>query len=512
MTRLHNGEHPRWLEWVPGLVTWGTFLALTILTFTAPLIVVNLMLLYALLWLARSLLMSARLIVGYIRYRRDIKRDWRTELETRFPADTVRGIYQLAIIAISKEDPSIVRSTIEAIKQSDYPLDRIVVVLACEQRFPHVVQAIKSLAKKYAPTFAAVEVTEHPPDIPGEVIGKGGNITWAARKIQRWLDRRRVPYENVICTTLDADNRVHRKYFAALTAAYLSHPEPMYATFQPIPMFFNNIWDVPMPIRSIALGSSFWQIIESTRPYRLRNFSSHAQGFAALVATEFWSVRSIVEDGHQFWRSYFRFNGKHDVVPLNVPVYQDAVLSPKGYWATFREQYLQKRRWAWGSSDIPYVLYHAWTNRNLPVFDKWLQAVRLLEGHHSWATTSVLLALYSWLPVLFGLNFGNEVLTHTFPPLYGRLLTTSIIGMAVTLTISLLLLPPRPKQRIKQSTWSVILEWVTAPLLLPISNIIFSSLPAIDAQTRLLFGKYLEFRVTEKHKVRRDISLHPAAK
>lgn len=511
-SHLHDGEHPRWLEFVPATLLWGTFVLIIALSYYAPVVAASILIVYAVHWLVRSMLMSVRLVVGYIKYRRDVQRDWRAKLETDFPHDAWRNLYHLVIVAVSKEEPEIVEATLDAIAESEYDLDRILVVLATEKHYAANGAAVIAAAKKkYGKRFGGLLASVHPRGLPGEVVGKGGNITWAAKEAQAYLDTKKIPYEHVVCTTLDADNRVHRKYFAALAHAYLSTEETLYATYQPIPMFFNNIWEVPMPIRSIALGSSFWQIIESTRPHRLRNFSAHAQGFAALVATNFWSTKTIVEDGHQFWRSYFKFNGKHKVVPLNVPIYQDAVLSPKGYWETFREQYLQKRRWAWGCSDIPYVLYHAWKNPRLPFWDKWTQAWRLVEGHFSWATTSMILAGFAWFPRILNPEFQDVVLGYTFPPLYGRILTTALLGMVVTLTISSLLLPPVPKRRMSKTTTSVILEWITAPFLLPISSVFLSSLPAIDAQTRLALGKYLDFRVTEKHIARQDLKDHPAA-
>jgi hypothetical protein len=35
-------------------------------------------------------------------------------------------------------------------------------------------------------------------------------------------------------------------------------------------------------------------------------------------------------------------------------------------------------------------------------------------------------------------------------------------------------------------------------LLIPVVGFFFSALPGMDAHTRLMFGKYLEYRVTEK--------------
>jgi hypothetical protein len=400
------------------------------------------------------------------------------------------------ILATYKEEIETLRYSLKAIAASNYDLKKIILVLATEERDKENARKFSSILKgEFSDYFYDFVVTEHPMDIVGEVKGKGGNITYAAKEILKLIDQKKIDYNNVVVTTLDADNRVHSEYLPCLTYNYLKSPDPVHKSYQPLPMYFNNIWKVPFFIRSISVGGSFWQMIESTRPHRMRNFSAHAQSLQALIETNFWSTKTIVEDGHQFWRSYFAFNGNHSIVPIMIPVYQDAVLSPRGYLATFREQYIQKRRWAWGCSDIPYVMTHIIGNNKLNFYDKWAQAFRLIEGHFSWSTTSVLLAIIGWIPSLINSGFRHTVMAYNFPIIYSRILTISTFGLIITLIISTLLLPPKNNTKMN---FSVVLEWILSPFMLPISNIVFGSVAAVDAQTRLLLGKYLGFKVTEK--------------
>lgn len=493
----------RLFEILPGALTWGIFLLLIILSFIFPLVVAGFIIVYAIFWFVRSITMSYRLIIGYRNFARDIKINWFKKCQNSIHENEFKKIFHAIIMATYKEELPILETSLKAIIGSNYPMEKVIFVLATEERDKKKAQEnAAKLQKKFGRYFYKFLVTLHPADLPNEVRGKGANITFAAKILKKIIDKKRIPYENIIVTTLDADNRVHKQYLAYLTNKFLHDNDPIHKSFQPIPMFLNNIWEVPLPLRAVALGSSFWQLIESTRPFRLRNFSAHAQSFAALVKINFWSKTTIVEDGHQYWRSYFAFNGRHTVVPLYIPIFQDAVLSSKGTLMTYREQYLQKRRWAWGCSDIPYVLANVIQNKRLPVLDKWLQTFRLIEGHFSWATTSIILAFLGWLPRI-NPDFTTSVLAYNFPLVYSRILTASMVGLVVTLTISNLVLSTGNKKILRRS---IIWEWIVSPLLLTITNVAFGALPAIDAQTRLMFGKYLEYRVTEKAIPRNHVS------
>ena len=198
-------------------------------------------------------------------------------------------------------------------------------------------------------------------------------MTYAGRELQKYIASTGIKPLDVIVTTLDADNRPHKYYLAALSYLYAATTDPKYVSYQPIPIYTNNIWDAPAPMRVIATGNSFWNIVLSMRHHMIRNFSAHAQSLQTLIDTDFWSVRTIVEDGHQFWRTYFRYDGNHEVYPLYVPIYQDAVLSTT-YWKTLKAQFIQLRRWAWGASDVAYVAEKGFfTPNKVPKLDLLLQ-------------------------------------------------------------------------------------------------------------------------------------------
>lgn len=405
-------------------------------------------------------------------------------------------LYNAVIIATYNESYNVLHPTIESLKSTTYDKDHMIVVIAYEERGGEKTEAnVKRLKKEYSGVFKDFILVKHPPNLPNEVIGKGGNITFAGRHLKTYLDERKIDYDKVIVTTLDSDNRPHPTYFDYLTYEYIVHPDRKNLSYQPICLFLNNIWDVPAPMRVVATGNSFWNIISAMRPHTLRNFASHSQPMDALVGMDFWSTRTIVEDGHQYWRSYFYFKGKYGVVPIYVPIYQDAVLSST-YVKTLKAQFIQLRRWAYGASDVPYVATRIFSrNRQVPFGPGLARLVRLTDSHITLASVAILIAIGGWIPLFVNPEAAHSIAAHQLPEVVSRIQQFALIGLFITIFFSFKILPPRPERYKRHRNIFMVLQW----LLMPITAVVYSSLSSFTSQTALFLGKYFDkFDVTDK--------------
>ncbi len=518
----------RFFEMLPAILSYTMITAPFVLSLFSPLIAAGFIVVYIISYFVKAVAMAIRTIQGYNTLERAKRVDWLSRLAdlqhpqrsldegVAYPKahranlkqlamtvgrKTPTDIYNAVIIATYNESIDVLEPTVQAVCDSDYDTKRIILVIAYEGRDgAQSEDACKTLLSRYKHHFKHMMIVKHP-FIETEVRGKGGNITYAGKALARYTEAASIGPDNVIVTTLDSDNRPHKGYFAYLTYEYVIHPDPRHAAFQPLTLFLNNIWDVPAPMRVVATGNSFWNLINSLRPHMLRNFASHSQSLAALIDMGFWSTRTIVEDGHQFWRSYFRFDGNYSVVPIFVPIYQDAVLS-ENYRKTLVAQFKQVQRWAYGASDIAYVATRLFRkNRTVPFFDGIAKFARLLEGHVSWASSAIIITFGAFGPLLINPEASRSVAAHQLPEIVSSIQRVAMLGLFISVFVSFKMLPPRPaRYRRHRSIW-LLLQWV----LMPLTSLVYGSAAAINSQTRLLIGKYLErFDVTDKAVIDHD--------
>lgn len=520
----------RLFEMLPATLSYGALILLVVLSLISPILAAVYLLLVIVTLLVKAVGIAIHTIQGRNRLEAAQKVDWHARLEDlenpQISYDVMRHsrsesfgmfdhienlrliaadpdsfplpsqIYNAVIVATYNESYDILAPTIESVLNSTYDSRKIILALAYEERGGEATKktALK-LQKEFGHKFYAFHLVEHPKDLPNEVIGKGGNITHAGRFLQKWLKDEGIASKNVIVTTLDADNRPYPSYFDYVTYEYIIREDRKHLSFQPICLFFSNIWDAPAPMRVIATGNSFWNIISSMRPHTLRNFASHSQPMDALEEMDFWSTRTIVEDGHQYWRSYFYFGGNYSVIPIYVPIYQDAVLTDT-YWGTLKAQFMQLRRWAYGASDVPYVATRIFTHqRNVPLSSGLARLVRLLDGHVTLACVSILVAVGGWVPLLINSEAARSIPAHQLPDVISIIQQIALIGLFITVFLSFKMLPPRPERYKRRRTFWMLAQWV----LMPFTAIIYSSTASLYSQGRLFLGKYLDkFDVTDK--------------
>lgn len=407
-------------------------------------------------------------------------------------------IYHAVIMVAYNEGLDTLIPTVEAVKKSSFPNERTIFVFGYEERGGEAMREnAKILTEKFKDDFCQFIPVMHPKDLKDEIQGKGPNLNYAAGELVNYVKKAKIPIENVIVTSLDSDNKMSKWYLDYVAYQFIVHPNRQKLSYQPVSLFTNNIWDAPAPMRIIAISNSFFNIISSMRSHTLKNFASHSQPLLALSQMGFWSKKTIVEDGHQYWRSLFYFHGDYEVLPIHVAIYQDAVME-ETFLKTLKAQFIQLRRWDYGASDVAYVGVRLFSKDRksigkmsfMPLFAKFM---RLLEGHVTLAAISPMVAFGGWVPKLLNAR-SKDLLAFNLPNTISLIQIFASIGLMTTILFSLKMLPPRPKN-IRKPKIVMILQWI----LMPVVAIVYQSFTAFYSQTRLMTGNYMEkFDVTKK--------------
>lgn len=520
----------RFLEILPGALSYAAVVLLFLLSWVDPFLGAIFVLVIIATTLVKAIGVAFRTIQGYKVMRRAERVDWQARLaDLEDPHDAyerlrdrrdesyefsehiqnlkmlsaVEGksepkpheVYHAVIMTAYNEGLETLIPSVEAVRDTSFPNERIIFVLAYEERGGETMeQNAQELRRRFRGVFGEFMLVKHPDKLKGEIVGKGPNLTYAGAQVAEYVTKRRTPKENVVVTSLDCDNRMSKKYLDCVTYEFCVRPDRQHYSYQPVSLFMNNIWDAPAPMRVVAISNSFFNVITTMRPHLLKNFASHAQPLAALEGMDFWSKRTIVEDGHQYWRSLFYFEGKYAVVPIRVPIYQDAVISDT-FVETLKAQFIQLRRWDYGASDVAYVGSYLFSKeRKVPFWSLFPKFVRLLDGHVTLAIMAPIVAFGGWVPML--MNLGSRgAMAFNLPNVVGLIQMIAMVGTIITVVISLQMLPRRPEKYKKNKSFLMVLQWV----LMPVIAIVYQSAAAFYSQTRLMLGKYMEkFDVTKK--------------
>jgi len=349
---------------LPGALSWGTLLTIVLLSIYAPSAAAYFIIAFSLYWLLKTIYLSLHLRHNWKRLLHNLNVNWTKRLEN-IKHD---HLWHMIILPFYKEPLETVERSIKALVEAKGDKERMIVVLAAEERAGKGAQRIlKMLERRYAKKFKHLLLTTHPENVPGEMPGKGSNIAYAAEQSRvSILDKHSIDYKDVVVSAFDVDTVVYPQYFQCLSWYFLTAEDPHHTSFQPVPLYNNNIWEAPAISRVVAVSSTFWQMIQQERPEKLATFSSHSVSFFSLHRAGYWQRNMVNEDSRIFWNLFFANEGKYQVLPMAYPVSMDANLAPS-IFRTLVNIYKQHRRWTWGVENVPYIIYQGIKHKTIPL-------------------------------------------------------------------------------------------------------------------------------------------------
>ncbi len=493
----HENRFERFLEILPGSLTWLALTSPIWLSFSLPYAVAYLILIADVYWLLTAFRIAVLILIGYKKLEWAKKEPWLKLLKKDYPQDWGK-YYHLILLPTYKEALYILGPACDAITNSNYPKEKILLAVGFEERDdPQKIQEVTAYLKKIEKKIAGVFITTHPYGLTGEVAGQGSNKNWMVKHIVPKLQEKGINIEDVFVTTLDADFVVHPQFLAGALHKYLSLPETERdkRTFTGVFLYHNNYWQTPTPMRLMATGTSFWQMAEMVGSDKYMNYSSMSISLKALLDIGLWIPDKVNDDNGFYWKAYFHFNGDYKVVPHFLPISGDAV-QDETLLKTFQNQYFQIKRWAYGVEHIPYIVKE-YFKKEIAFWDKTDRVLFKIWGDLKWGFLAIFVTFGSLLIPLINPNFRASVLSVNLPIISSWILTITFFGLFATIFVHEKLAPKRPAN---WSTFKIIwsyIQWLLIPLIL----ITISSIPAIDAQTSLMFGRKLEFRVTNKSRL-----------
>jgi hypothetical protein len=482
----------RFLEIVPGVAAWGALIGVIFASMYAPFWAAYFIIAFSIYWVLKTIFLSFHVRHNWRRLKHHMQLDWE-KLIQRFGYNQY---YHLVIFPFYTEPREVLIGAMDGLLHAKYDPKKLIVVLAAEERAgPEAVALGREIEQLYRERFGHFLMTTHPANVPGELAGKGSNTHYALHQVrEQVIDKYQIPYRDILTSIFDVDTVIYPEYFNCLMWHFFTVEQPYKSAFQPVPLFTNNLWDATAVSRVMAMSSTFWQMIMQERPEKAATFSSHSVSFQALYEIGYGQPNVVSEDSRIYWNLLLANNGNFEIVSLSYPIAMDATTAPS-LWGTVKNIYRQHRRWTYGVENWCYIVYHFTKNKSIPLKKRLAIAALQGEGYWSLVTNPIMLFILGWAPIFLGTReFHQTVLSFELPIMVRNLLIVAMFGLVVSSIISLSLTPPRPEHHSRFRYVVMAVQWI----MVPITMVVFSAIPGLDAQTRLMFGKYMGFWVTPK--------------
>jgi cellulose synthase/poly-beta-1,6-N-acetylglucosamine synthase-like glycosyltransferase len=405
--------------------------------------------------------------------------------------DTLSDLRHLIVVPVVNESEKVLEGFLNSLLGQSFPTKQIVLAFTIEEKYAEEEQSriLKILGERVS-QLSNLFFYVHPNNIPGEAKGDGGaNRAWGAKNAVEDLKKLGENLRNYVFSNFDADHVLHKEYIARVSHLYLStdnRDNHFYSSA--VPLFDNNLWRVPLMMRieanAVTLGVlADWAVSKGKLK---KTFSAFSTSLITLIDADFFNVYLGADDTIFYWRAFFARKGNFDGVCHYVPYAADAV-EGNDYYDSHRSLYKQLLRWGWGAVDFPLSIKGFLKDKEIDYVKKFHWTLRHIQDR-------VIL-----VNIVFLTTFGFGIVTLVNPLVKQSSFAYSLPRiMSSILTITLVCLIPATYYRLKLNTpmpkdwpiWRKIIAFLEGPLII-INLLTFSVVPAIDAQTRMMFGRKL---------------------
>jgi Glycosyl transferase family group 2 len=485
----------RFLEALPGLLSWTLIIGPVILAAFYPVIVAYFILFYSVYWVYNSIKFVAYAFLGHQKLLYVTKQNWLERLQKEFP-DTWNDYYYISLIPYASESYNILQPTVESILNNNFPNSKKILCLSSEKALPAGKEIAEQLKKEYEGKFTHIFITEHELK-EGELKGKSSNQNHGGRFVYDEIIKLGIDPKKVLITSNDSDVLNHPQYIPYLLYKFLLEGDKKFSRiYQPVPTDYTEYWDAPFFSRLIvSLGVQWRLALQQRNNYRCTVYAFYSMSLHTLKEIGFWDVDLIPEDERTMFNALFRYGSEFRVIPMFITTAGKPVQG-KTLWKSFKEQYIQIRRWTWGASEFAYTFTASIKNKHIPWKAKILPLFNQVRTSVEWASSSVLPMFGGFMPGLLNESFRATNISYTLPSLMFILFNLSTIMLIFIVAIEYRIAPKRPKEKGLWFQTMSFAQWI----LLPYVGFVLSSIPALEAQTRLIFNKRIQYVESRKEK------------
>ncbi len=479
----------RLLEILPGFFAWSIILLPLWGSLVFPATLAYLILFFDVYYFYKSFQLAVTAYIATKKIKQTEVTNWQEKIEN---LEDYAKVTHVLILPNYKERLDKLRKTLRVLADQTFPKERILIVLAMEVREDDAKEKAETLIHEFSHEFGHIIATYHP-DVLGEVKGKSSNEAFAGREIyDRYYASNHYDVKYATVTTADADAVFDKQFFSYFTYRFLTDKKRYHKFWQSAIVFYNNIWQVPAPTRIISFFGSLWRIALLVQGDKLLTHATYSLSMQLLKDVGFWDVDVIPEDYRIFFKAFYHKKGQIWVEPLFLKTSMDAALSA-GYINSLKNKYHQERRWSWGVSDNALFMKWFLTVPDVPLVRKTMLQLGVFLDHLLWPVNWFIITIAANVVPILNPVYSRSALGYSLPRLAGFILTSTLIALLFMIYLDYKNRPTHEKLPIYKK-----ILFPFEFILMPIVGFFLSALPALISHTQLMFGKRLEYKVTDK--------------